>query len=113
VIDAQVEQEFDRLERPILIVDNFPDSPVESRRREQSIGVGLRDDVRIGAGGEQNAHHLDIRELAATMNASRQARRCSHRSRAVSWWAGRHCRFDRACANSAFTSCSLRDPEFR
>src|SRR2546425_4415389 len=43
-VDTHVEQEFNRLERPILVVDNFTDSSIETGRGEQRVGVSLRDE---------------------------------------------------------------------
>src|SRR6185295_11125488 len=59
-VDTRVEQKCDRLERPILVVDNFADSSIETRRGEQRVGVGLRDEMRIRSRGQQDAHHLHI-----------------------------------------------------
>src|SRR5712691_11137759 len=59
-VDTHVEQEFDRVERPTLVVHNFTDSSIETRRGEQRVGVGLRDEMRIRSRGQQDAHHLHI-----------------------------------------------------
>ena len=62
-IDSEVEQKLDGLERPILVVDDFADASIETGCREDRIGVGLRHEMRIRAGSEQNAHHLDVRGI--------------------------------------------------
>ena len=87
-----VEQEFYCLERPILVVDNFTDSSIEPRRGEQRVGVGHGDDMRIRAGGEQNAHHLYIRSIGGDDERGR-ARRvvvATGPRAAISRWTGRH-----------------------
>src|SRR6059036_2011013 len=64
-VDTHVEQEFNRLERPILVVDNFTDSSIETRGGEQRVGVGLRDEMRIRSRGQQDAHHLHIGSICS------------------------------------------------
>src|SRR5712691_1026767 len=73
-VDTHVEQECDRLERPILVVDHFTDSSIETRRGEQRVGVGLRDEIRIRSRGQQDAHHLHIGSICGD-NKRRRANR--------------------------------------
>ena len=58
--EAEIQQEIDRLPRVLFREQRFADAMILTRGGHDGGSVGGRGDFGIGAGGEENAHHLDV-----------------------------------------------------